>query len=511
MTVTAADVAVVIPTRDRWPILARTLEALAGQSLSGFEVVVVGDGRDQTVPDLAATVVVKEHGGPGAARNAGVAATDRSVILLLGDDMIPVPDLVERHVSRHAAEPDDQVAVLGRVDWHPEVRGSRLLRWLDWSQTQFDYDNISGDGTGFGRFYSCNVSLKRALLEQVGGFDEAFTYYYEDLDLGKRLDDNGMVLRYEPAARAQHLHTYDLQRIQGRFRGIATGEAMMAAKHPWFTPFFHDRCRAALSHPPVHRAWAVLADIGGARPAKASKWLRRRANRWWYQQVGDAFFDVWEGERGHAELRAYLGDDYDDRKFREHMHEVDAEEHAAPDELTFYRTSTAYLYDLTVFAMTGTKTPYLRAMREHVAPGARLLDYGCGIGSDGLRLLDLGYEVSFADFDNPSVQFLRWRLQQRGRTAEIFDVEKNDPTGFDAVYCFDVIEHVPDPFAFLERLERTAGIVVVNFLEPAERDVHVHKPLPVDALMERIRTQHRLLHHQRYHGRSHLAIYRVRR
>jgi GT2 family glycosyltransferase/2-polyprenyl-3-methyl-5-hydroxy-6-metoxy-1,4-benzoquinol methylase len=508
---TAADLAVVIPTRDRWDILTRTLDALDRQTVSGFEVVVVVDGTDQDVPDLAARVVVKEHGGPGAARNAGVAATDRSLVLFLGDDMIPTPDLVRRHVERHAAEPVDTVAVLGHVNWHPEVSDSRLLRWLDWSQTQFDFDGIDGDDAGYGRFYSCNVSLKRTLLERVGGFDEDFIYYYEDLDLGRRLGEAGLVLRYEPAAVAEHLHSYDLARIQNRFRGIARGEAMMAAKHPWFKPFFHERCRDALSHPPVHRAWTVAADLAHARAAKASLRLRRTANRWWYQQVADGFLDVWEGERGLAELREYLGDDYDERRLREHMHEVDAEEHAAPDELTFYRTSTAYLYDLTVFAMTGTKTPYLRALREHVRPGSSLLDYGCGIGSDGLRLLDQRYRVSFIDYDNPSVQFLRWRLKQRGRTADIFDVEKDSPTGFDAVYCFDVIEHVPDPFEFLERLERTAGVVAVNFLEPAEHDVHVHKPLPVDALLDRITSRHKLLHNRRYHGRSHLAIYRVRR
>ena len=92
--------------------------------------------------------------------------------------------------------------------------------------------------------------------------------------------------------------------------------------------------------------------------------------------------------------------------------------------------------------MTGTKLPYLRELARHVPPGSRLLDYGCGIGSDGLLLLEAGYRVEFADFDNPSTEFLRWRLERRGLDAPVHDLDKEVPDGFDAAYAFDVIEHV---------------------------------------------------------------------
>src|SRR5580700_4300277 len=131
------------------------LDGLRRQSAPGFETVVVVDGTDQVVPDLGAvTVVVKEQGGPGAARNAGARATDRPIVLFLGDDMLPAPDLVARHVHRHNADRDETVAVLGHVNWHKEVAANRIARWLDWSGTQFDYRRIAGSDAGFGRFYS---------------------------------------------------------------------------------------------------------------------------------------------------------------------------------------------------------------------------------------------------------------------------------------------------------------------------------------------------------------------
>jgi SAM-dependent methyltransferase len=208
-------------------------------------------------------------------------------------------------------------------------------------------------------------------------------------------------------------------------------------------------------------------------------------------------------------LRDYLGPEFDMSLLRGHAAAVDDEEEQAPDEATFYRTSRMYLYDLTVFAMSGTKEPYLADLTGVVPKGARLLDWGCGIGSDGLDLAERGYRVSFADFDNPSTAYLRWRLERRGLDAEVYDIEKPGiPDGFDAAYSFDVIEHVEDPFAFLAELERRASIVAVNFLEPTPDDTHLHKPLPIPELIDHARRKG-LVRYRRYHGRSHFVIYRT--
>src|SRR5215216_1290086 len=171
-------------------------------------------------------------------------------------------------------------------------------------------------------------------------------------------------------------------------------------------------------------------------------------------------------EREEAELRAYLGSDYEHRRLHDYDLQLEEEFGAFADEGSFYRRSQAYLYNLTAFAMTGTKVPYLRELVRRVPSGSRVLDYGCGIGSDGLLLLEAGYRVEFADFDNPSVEYLRWRLARRGLEAPIHDLAKHVPGGFDAAYAFDVIEHVPDAFAFLGEMEQRARLVVVNFLEP---------------------------------------------
>jgi hypothetical protein len=136
-----------------------------------------------------------------------------------------------------------------------------------------------------------------------------------------------------------------------------------------------------------------------------------------------------------------------------------------------------------------------------------VLDYGCGIGSDGLRLLEGGYRVSFADYENPSTRYLRWRLEHRKLSADVHDLDAGVPEGFDAAYAFDVIEHVDDPFAFLAELEARAAIVVVNLLDAVPGETALHRPLPIRAILAHA-TGRGLLHYRRYHGRSHLLAYR---
>lgn len=216
---------------------------------------------------------------------------------------------------------------------------------------------------------------------------------------------------------------------------------------------------------------------------------------------------AFSSEREEGDLSGYLGAAYDRARLERYQELLDEEAGAVGDEAELYRTSKAYLYNLTVFAMTGTKLPYLDALTSVVPPGSRVLDYGCGIGSDGLMLLEAGYRVEFADFDNPSTRFLRWRLQQRGLDAPIHDLDGEVPGGFDAAYAFDVIEHVPDPYDLLREMEHRAALVEVNLLEFDENEQHLHYELPISAMV-RYAARRRLEHYGFLHGSSHLLLYR---
>jgi GT2 family glycosyltransferase len=295
----ASDLSVIIPTRRRWEILTITLAALERQTETGFETIVVVDGSDGPVPDLPGVrLVVQEHAGPGAARNRGVAASDRAIVLLLGDDMVPGPELVGQHVAHHRRDPRAELAVLGRVAWHSSVPRDRLHRWLDWSGALFDYRRLDAQGNrdaGWPRFYSCNASVKRELFVAAGGFDPDFFFDYEDLDFGWRLGRQNMHLVYEPAALTEHLHSYDWPAVQRRYESRARAERLMMSKHDWFAPWFRDQIDWVVRQPPASHLWTMAADYLPARPRRLRRAVRARANRHYLQRLAPGFLEAWEG------------------------------------------------------------------------------------------------------------------------------------------------------------------------------------------------------------------------
>jgi SAM-dependent methyltransferase len=88
------------------------------------------------------------------------------------------------------------------------------------------------------------------------------------------------------------------------------------------------------------------------------------------------------------------------------------------------------------------------------APGARLLDVGCGVGQRLRAFRDLGYHVHGLDFLPQVVE----RLRSEGIEATCGDLGKLDELypgdSFDVVTAFQVIEHVHDARALLGRCLR---------------------------------------------------------
>lgn len=218
-------------------------------------------------------------------------------------------------------------------------------------------------------------------------------------------------------------------------------------------------------------------------------------------------------DREAADLRAYLGDAYDHQRLVHYEAQLETELAVIGDEQALYRQSTGYLYNLTAFAMTGTKDPYRAWIDEALPAGGRLVDVGCGIGADGLALMrGGGHTVTFADFDNPSVAYLRTRLAVLGAAgagAQIVDLDREAlPAGHDLAYAFDVLEHVEEPLALLASMEAAAGLVLVNLLEPEPGETALHHELPVSDLLDHA-TARGLVRYRRFHnGRSHLVLYR---
>jgi GT2 family glycosyltransferase len=228
---------VVIPTLGRSAALPAVL-----RRLKGIEVLLVVDAAG-TAPAVSAPVRLlrAERPGASAARNLGIAHATQPVVLFLGDDIVPARGLLAAHRAFHEARPEDTAALLGHVGFRWRTP---FMRWLE-RGIQSDYASIDSGRAGWGHFYTSNVSVKRALLERAGGFDEDLPFLYEDLDLGRRLADLGMNLRYDPEASATHRHRTTIAGWERRMEQIGAAERAFTDKHPDVEPYFRDRLERA--------------------------------------------------------------------------------------------------------------------------------------------------------------------------------------------------------------------------------------------------------------------------
>ena len=462
---TAADLAVIIPTRQRWDILGLTLSSLSRQSVPGSETVVVVDGTDQDVPPLeASSVLVKRRAGPAAARNAGARATQRPVVMFIGDDTIPAPDLVERHLAAHRRHPEREAAVVGFVGWHDSVAENRINAWLEWSGTQSWYASLASDReqeVSHWHFYTSNVSVKREFLFECGGFDEDFPFAaFEDLECAIRLCNLGLRLFYEPSATCQHLHDYDWPGLERRFASMALSERLMVEKHPGVDPGCLNRMKAATAGPAL-----PLERFVGTFPTRlrtVDRLVRHEANRHYNRRLSPTYTAAWDRAEELCELRRYLGDRYDSARL------VYGSPHAGtptgdggtPDGM---KPDEDHLYDLSREALAGGTDQAHSLLLGHLPPRSKVLDYACGIGTEGLRLAAAGFSVQFADKPGLPLSYLKWRLAERGRALPVYELGFDSlPVDMDAAVCLDAFGSERHPVEILRQLAELAPMVAVG-------------------------------------------------
>jgi GT2 family glycosyltransferase len=208
--------AVVVPNRDgrRW--LPGLLAALRAQTRPADRLVVVDDGSvDDSVAYLRGEgVEVVERriaGGFAAAVNAGIAAVGQAcdAIALVNTDVALDPDWLARTVEVLEAAPDVGAVACKMVAMDDpgliDDAGDTLRRDGVCEQRgkgRRDDGRFDRPGEVWGACAGAALYRRRA-LEQVGGFDEAYGMYLEDVDLALRLRLAGWTCRYEPVV-ARH-------------------------------------------------------------------------------------------------------------------------------------------------------------------------------------------------------------------------------------------------------------------------------------------------------------------
>lgn len=222
----SSDVAAVVVSYNVADLLVRCVESLRADGIDRI-VVVDNASADASVEAIrradpgVEVVALSENVGYGAGANRGVARTTEPNVLVLNPDVEVAPGSTKVLLGALAA--DDGLALVGpRIETpdgelYPSARTfpdlvdaaghaflhfvwpanpfSRRYRMLDWDHDDArDVDWVAGT----------HLLARRTAWDQVGGFDEAFFMYMEDVDLCWRLHRAGWRVGYEPAAKVAH-------------------------------------------------------------------------------------------------------------------------------------------------------------------------------------------------------------------------------------------------------------------------------------------------------------------
>jgi glycosyltransferase involved in cell wall biosynthesis len=236
------DLSVVVPTYSRAGALRRLLDALSQQTLdsSRFEVIIAIDGsRDGTLELVAEyeapyelTSIWQENSGRATARNQAVRRASAPIVLFFDDDMEPAVDCLAAHLAAHAR--GRRRCVLGAAPIELSAGDPPVARYF---QEKFDahFRRLAEADHHFVArdFYSGNFSLERALLTEVGLFDDTFTEYgNEDVDLALRLSTADAEIVYEPRALARQSFDKDVARAFSDAQAKGRTALLVARKHP---------------------------------------------------------------------------------------------------------------------------------------------------------------------------------------------------------------------------------------------------------------------------------------
>jgi hypothetical protein len=184
-------VSVIIPAFNAAGTIDDALSSVVGQTYPNVEVFVVDDGSADATADVAArwgtkvTVVRQSNRGPGAARNAGLARANGSLVAFLDADDVWLPGKLASQVEYFGRFPETGLlhtdvltvrSMAAAADL--SIRQERALpprpSFCQLFHTDLDINTLT-------------VMAPRELLVEAGGFDEHREIHVEDWDLWLRV------------------------------------------------------------------------------------------------------------------------------------------------------------------------------------------------------------------------------------------------------------------------------------------------------------------------------------
>jgi GT2 family glycosyltransferase len=210
-------ISIVIPNYNGARYLERCLKSLLSQTRDEMEIIVVDNASQdhsvavvQTFAPQAILLVQKQNLGFAGGVNAGIQASRGEWVAVLNNDTEVQADWLSECARAIQAHSDAVFFACRILDFGDSPRlysaGDCFLRagvGYRRGQEQMDREEFHQECEIFSAS-GCAALYRKSALEAVGGFDERFFAYLEDVDLGLRLQAAGRRGYYLPRAEVYH-------------------------------------------------------------------------------------------------------------------------------------------------------------------------------------------------------------------------------------------------------------------------------------------------------------------
>jgi len=215
-----ACVSVIILNWNGQHFLERCLKSLLTQTFQDFEIVLVDNGsEDGSVPFLeehfpqVRVIINQENLGFAAANNQAIRATDSEFVATLNNDTEVESNWLEELVR--AAETDGRVGACTSKMLFAHQPGMINSTGIALDRAGIAWDRRGGEQDDPAEteivkvFGACAGAAlyRRAMLDEIGLFDERFFAYLEDVDLAWRAQWADWKTLFVPTARVLHFHS----------------------------------------------------------------------------------------------------------------------------------------------------------------------------------------------------------------------------------------------------------------------------------------------------------------
>jgi GT2 family glycosyltransferase len=221
---------IIIPTRRRAPYLEVALATIVPQAReAGAAVLVVDDGGDAATQEVAArhcaeVLVLDAAPGLNAARNAGAARAQGSLLAYVDDDVRVRPGWLAALLAADEREPPEVGVLTGPIVARIEDHAYRTCGREGPPITFFDLGPADADAP---HAWGANMAVRRSAYERIGPFDESIGGSGDETEWQARLLAAGGRVRYIAAAALEHRRAGDDARLRSLarsayFRGRAS-------------------------------------------------------------------------------------------------------------------------------------------------------------------------------------------------------------------------------------------------------------------------------------------------